>query len=189
MNVLDAWTMCLNTKEKPRCNTSPCRLFAKSIPCLYTMENPILEDQAYEVFKEGMVLALETVKPDVKMEDIDLFFFPIVQPKHCYVVCFHMKKQIVEVLDNIVDQMHFDEKYGEMPYILIDMFVDYLSKVGLDNDSNTFFTSNLKRLTMNWREAKNVHDYGLWSMRHMETYMGQCIKLWDCGVKKEDAKQ
>ncbi|CAH9100069.1 unnamed protein product [Cuscuta europaea] len=100
-----------------------------------------------------------------------------------------MKKQIVEVLDNVVDQMRLDEKYGEMSYTLRDMFVDYFTEVGLDNDSNTFYKPNLKRLTMNWREANNVHDYGLWSMRHMETYMGKGVKGWDCGVKKGDAKE
>ncbi|CAH9116779.1 unnamed protein product [Cuscuta europaea] len=111
MNVLDAWTLCLNTKEKVRSSTTPCRLFVKSMPCLYMMENQIPEDQAYEVFKEGILLALETVKPDIKMEDVDLFYFPIVQPQHCYVVCLNMKTRTVEVLDNVVDKIRFDEKY------------------------------------------------------------------------------
>ncbi|CAH9052453.1 unnamed protein product [Cuscuta europaea] len=80
MNVLDAWTVYLNTKEKVRSSTSPCRLFAKSIPCLYTMEHALPENEAYEVFKEAMLLALENVKPEIKMEDVDLFFFPICNP-------------------------------------------------------------------------------------------------------------
>ncbi|CAH9074106.1 unnamed protein product, partial [Cuscuta europaea] len=111
-----------------------------------------------------MLLALENLKPEIKMEDVDLFFFPIVQPKHCYVLCLNMKQQHIEVLDDTLDKLDIDDKYGEMPYSLRDMFVDYLTEVSLDNESNTFYTPNLKRLAMNWRESKNEHDYGLWSM-------------------------
>ncbi|CAH9101104.1 unnamed protein product [Cuscuta europaea] len=91
MNELDAWTIFLNNNEKPRSRTSPCRLFVKLYPCLYTMPDRIPENRSYKVFKQGIELALESVKPDVQMKDVDLFFFPIVQPEHCYVVVFNMK--------------------------------------------------------------------------------------------------
>nr|GME13353.1 zinc finger BED domain-containing protein RICESLEEPER 2-like [Ipomoea batatas] len=41
-----------------------------------------------------------------------------------------------------------------------------------------------KRMQMAWRDHKNKIDCGVFLMRHMETYLGQGVKKWDCGLVK-----
>nr|GMD39207.1 zinc finger BED domain-containing protein RICESLEEPER 2-like [Ipomoea batatas] len=45
-----------------------------------------------------------------------------------------------------------------------------------------------RRLRMSWRESKNNIDSGVFAMRHMETYVGQSIASWDCGIRRGDAR-
>ncbi|VFQ93971.1 unnamed protein product [Cuscuta campestris] len=45
-----------------------------------------------------------------------------------------------------------------------------------------------KRLQLAWRDSTAVFDYGVITMRHMETYTGHTLKQWECGLKKGDEK-
>nr|GMD34396.1 uncharacterized protein LOC109168900 [Ipomoea batatas] len=45
-----------------------------------------------------------------------------------------------------------------------------------------------RRLRMSWLETKNKIDCGVFAMRHMETYVGQSIASWDCGIRRGDAR-
>nr|GMD32892.1 zinc finger BED domain-containing protein RICESLEEPER 2-like [Ipomoea batatas] len=45
-----------------------------------------------------------------------------------------------------------------------------------------------RRLRMSWLETKNKIDCGVFAMRHMETYVGQSIASWDCGILRGDAR-
>ncbi|CAH9089651.1 unnamed protein product, partial [Cuscuta epithymum] len=103
-------------------------------------------------------------------------------------MCFNMQNQHVEILDSSSLQIDFEHKYSETPLVLRDMFVQFLSERGLDNNGKVFREPSINCLQMAWRELKNEHNNGLWSMRHMETYNGQGTKALDCGIKKEDAK-
>lgn len=46
-----------------------------------------------------------------------------------------------------------------------------------------------ERLNMSWRDGKNKVDCGIYAIRHMETYMGNGVSDWKCGLKKGDKKQ
>ncbi|CAM8965464.1 unnamed protein product [Rhodiola kirilowii] len=42
---------------------------------------------------------------------------------------------------------------------------------------------------MKWRTKDNDNDCGIFTMRHMETYMGGGEKKWTCGLSIEGVKQ
>ena len=42
------------------------------------------------------------------------------------------------------------------------------------------------RLQMKWRTENNVLDCGIFAMNHMETYMGNGLKNWDCKFATEN---
>nr|GMD60667.1 zinc finger BED domain-containing protein RICESLEEPER 2-like [Ipomoea batatas] len=46
-----------------------------------------------------------------------------------------------------------------------------------------------KRMQMEWRDSKNKIDCGVFLMCHMETYLGQGVKKWDCGLIKGDISE
>nr|GMC79942.1 ulp1 protease family, C-terminal catalytic domain-containing protein [Ipomoea batatas] len=41
-----------------------------------------------------------------------------------------------------------------------------------------------KIMQMPWRDVNNKIDCGVYLMRHMETYTGQAVSAWDCGLVK-----
>lgn len=44
----------------------------------------------------------------------------------------------------------------------------------------------LKRMQMSWHDSKNKTDCGVYLMRHMESFVGQGVSNWDCGLVKGD---
>jgi len=44
-----------------------------------------------------------------------------------------------------------------------------------------------KRMQMAWRDVRNKFDCGVYRMRHIETFMGQAVSRWDCGIVKGDS--
>ena len=47
----------------------------------------------------------------------------------------------------------------------------------------------VERLEMSWRDMSNKIDCGIFLMRHMETYFGNGLVGWDCGLRKENQQQ
>nr|GMD88062.1 uncharacterized protein LOC109164944 [Ipomoea batatas] len=43
-----------------------------------------------------------------------------------------------------------------------------------------------KRMQMSWRDGIILEDSGIYTMRHMETYLGQGVSSWECGIVKGD---
>nr|GLL44949.1 uncharacterized protein LOC109146919 [Ipomoea trifida] len=44
----------------------------------------------------------------------------------------------------------------------------------------------LKRMQMSWHDSKNKTDCEVYLMRHMESFVGQGVSNWDCGLVKGD---
>ncbi|GKA95153.1 hypothetical protein Tco_0817191, partial [Tanacetum coccineum] len=47
----------------------------------------------------------------------------------------------------------------------------------------------LKVMSLKWKTKTNVKDCGIFTMLHMESYMGQTAKTWDCGLVAESKQQ
>ncbi|KAK1424715.1 hypothetical protein QVD17_20052 [Tagetes erecta] len=65
-------------------------------------------------------------------------------------------------------------------------FVGYLDSISHPKATKMKQTV-IDRLKMNWRTTTNVIDCGIFTMRHMETFMGQEAADWKCGFGKEEA--
>ncbi|KAH6778314.1 hypothetical protein C2S51_009626 [Perilla frutescens var. frutescens] len=72
---------------------------------------------------------------------------------------------------------------------LQNVFADYLYTEGLKARSGTVRCAYLARLDMNWRDIENNNYCGVYTMRHMETYMGQSSKAWNCNLEKGNVSQ
>lgn len=42
---------------------------------------------------------------------------------------------------------------------------------------------------MSWRNNVNTVDSGVFLMQHMESYVGQSVKLWDCDLSRGNQSQ
>ncbi|VFQ77925.1 unnamed protein product [Cuscuta campestris] len=68
----------------------------------------------------------------------------------------------------------------------------YLTRVIDPRDNVNTFEKNLWKWVVRKHDADRdstaVFDYGVITMRHMETYTGQALKQWECGLKKGDER-
>ncbi|VFQ65006.1 unnamed protein product [Cuscuta campestris] len=114
--------------------------------------------------------------------------YPVMQLKWCYCVCVNTKGSRLEVLDLSSSCTRADEKYEDMPAKLRDMLVQFFKNEGMEGKLKKLSTQRPTRLKIPWREPTSIHEYGVATMRHMETYMGLGVKGWDCGLSREDQK-
>ncbi|CAH9062584.1 unnamed protein product, partial [Cuscuta europaea] len=100
--VLNVWVTVLNYRERNRSTFSPSRLFAKTMNCLYTMADEVVKtkEEVYNILTDAVEFGLDVVRQDVDLDKIDLFFFPIMQMRHCYVICVNLKRKRIDILDN-----------------------------------------------------------------------------------------
>nr|GMD79464.1 uncharacterized protein LOC109162486 [Ipomoea batatas] len=152
VGIIDAWSAILNQKEKARSSSSPCRFFASTFVCLYTVVAPYGDDALRSKrFLERMDDEIKRTE-GLNLQDIELFVFPIVHSEHYYVLNRNVKNKRFEILDNSSAESPKNEK-------------------------------------MSWRDNNNKVDYGVFAMRHMETYMGKGTRGWDFGLEKENKEQ
>lgn len=184
-NVLDAWSCILNKNELFRSTTSPARFFAKSLRCPYTHEGNAYEaDVAYKLFCDVIEYGWSSTSPC----NVDLIFFPVLQQKWCYCLCVNLKSNRFEILDSSSENVSFDDKYDGMPKDIGDMVMRFFDEKGLGAKVLRLKGQAARCLEMPWRDAKTIHDYGVTTMRHMETYMGQSLRKWECGLTRGDQK-
>ncbi|RAL49228.1 hypothetical protein DM860_014446 [Cuscuta australis] len=69
-----------------------------------------------------------------------------------------------------------------------DMVMRFFDEKGLGAKVLRLKGQAARHLEMPWRDAKTIHDYGVTTMRHMETYMGQSLRKWECGLTRGDQK-
>lgn len=70
-----------------------------------------------------------------------------------------------------------------------DLFSVFLESKGLGLKAAVVRNMDPKRLQMPWRDAVNKRDCGVFTMRHMESFEGQAVKVWDCGLRKGNSDQ
>nr|GLL49658.1 uncharacterized protein LOC109162486 [Ipomoea trifida] len=97
--------------------------------------------------------------------------------------------KIFDILDNSSSDSPGNEKYGDVPTTLKTMLAEYFHIKEDDAKSNLVKALTPARLRMSWRDNSNKVDYGVFTTRHMETYMGKGTKGWDCGLEKENKEQ
>nr|GLL42144.1 uncharacterized protein LOC109155623 isoform X3 [Ipomoea trifida] len=189
VGIIDAWSAILNQKGKARSSSSPCRFFASTFVCLYTVVAPYGDDTLRSKrFSERMDDEIKRTE-GLNLQDIELFVFPIVHSEHYYVLTRNVKNKRFDILDNSSAESPKNEKYADVPTALKTMLADYFHLKEDDAKSKLVRGLTPARLRMSWRDNNNKVDCGVFAMRHMETYMGKGTKGWDCGLEKENKEQ
>ncbi|KAK1366099.1 hypothetical protein POM88_041660 [Heracleum sosnowskyi] len=67
-------------------------------------------------------------------------------------------------------------------------FVKYMMDIS-ERKATEFGNVPIIRLEMKWRTEKNKTDYGVFAIRHMETYKGNGLRNWDSKFVPENEKQ
>lgn len=68
------------------------------------------------------------------------------------------------------------------------IIIDYLKMV-LHPKSEIMEKKDIEIMKMDWRTETNVIDCAVFTMRHMETYMGGGVRHWDAGLQAKGKQQ
>ncbi|XP_076955981.1 uncharacterized protein LOC143630996 [Bidens hawaiensis] len=136
-------------------------------------------------FKEKMDKHLETQRLR-SIVGVDVVLIPIINTKHFYLMAFNLKTHQTFVIDNMGTRGSFKFIYKGWPEKMRETFASYLALVD-HPDLSKVNTSTLTRVDIPWASKSNHIDYGVFMMRHMETFKGCVTKEWfaDCGLSDE----
>ncbi|VFQ89134.1 unnamed protein product [Cuscuta campestris] len=160
--VIYVWSTILNHNEKFKSDESPLRVFARSMDCV----------------ANGDIVDVSEAN----------FFFPIMQQNWAYVLCVDLKSRRCDILDSSSAKAKNEDRYGDMPRRVVRLLGDFLEQQRFVYKGKCVREMLAKRITFPWRDPKATFDYGVATMRHMETYMGDGGKGWNTGLSKINQK-
>ncbi|CAI9297950.1 unnamed protein product [Lactuca saligna] len=185
-HVIDCWSQVLNLDERKRAPESPLRVYCKTDVTNSYLESDLTESQRKDKFIEDLLLSIKDM--DARLRYVVLIFLIIVRSFHIFLFVINLQHpEFVIIDDNKVDD-HLDERYGQLPQIIKKYTVDYLKS---QNHPKTKIFSHMMsyRLEMPWRTINNHIDCGVFTMRHMETYMGGRMNEFKVMFKNESSAQ
>uniref|UniRef100_A0A803MF38 Ubiquitin-like protease family profile domain-containing protein n=1 Tax=Chenopodium quinoa TaxID=63459 RepID=A0A803MF38_CHEQI len=116
----------------------------------------------------------------------DVFFLAVL-PDHYYLLYFNFMEGTLDVIDNMIlsPNVSVKDKYGYDFTKMLEAFGEFYE----DKKSAIIFTYETRNVEMRWKSNQNKHDCGVFLMKHMETYEGQCQKQWNSGLEKDNFEQ
>nr|GMC84624.1 uncharacterized protein LOC109168900 [Ipomoea batatas] len=183
--VIDAWACLLNRREISRNSAAPTRFFASTFTTLHTIvDTSHSREQRVKWFRERLLLDFKSCSHS-DITKVDMIFFPILRREHYFLLCFDFRRYCLEIIDNASAPTTNKEKYGESLEDMQDMLSEFYNKV---HNGRSILCAGLvpKRMQMAWCDSRNKIDCGVYLMRHMESFLGQGVLDWDCGLVKEE---
>ncbi|XP_019196010.1 PREDICTED: uncharacterized protein LOC109189836 [Ipomoea nil] len=113
-------------------------------------------------------------------------FLPVMQSNLFYVVCVDFVNEHIEIIDSSASTEATSKKYGDTPDNLQLLLFEFFKAAGLGYKQGLCFHLVPKRMQMKWRDSRNKVDSGVYAMRHMESYAGEGVSRWECGLVKGD---
>ncbi|XP_057791090.1 uncharacterized protein LOC131008215 [Salvia miltiorrhiza] len=113
---------------------------------------------------------------------VDMFFFPIMVDGMYHAVTIDTKRERIFVLDSMLDVGTADEiqKYDDLCSMLRRLLADYLSYEREEQKAKIVSKTKIHLLRLKWADRMNKEDTGVYMMRHLETFMGDCSASWKC---------
>lgn len=89
----------------------------------------------------------------------------------------------IEILDNLPLKrgIGLKDKYGSEIEETVPAFGTLMETLGWP-EAKEFANYKVVALKLKWQDQENNKDCGVYCMRHMETYHGEPISKWTCGL-------
>nr|GMC78947.1 uncharacterized protein LOC109150412 [Ipomoea batatas] len=180
--VIDVSACILNVRELSRGEGAPRRQFTGIHTTLNTVVSRT-QSRACRLawFSESLECGLKlSPHPSWKSIDMDGLF---------YVITVDMVQKRMFIIDNLSAPVSKEDKYGATPEVLKDLL-----SVFLDDEVDFIYRATVRRfvptrMQMQWRDARNKVDCGVFAMRHMESFLGQSVNAWECGLQTGDTRE
>ncbi|KAJ8451708.1 hypothetical protein Cgig2_018342 [Carnegiea gigantea] len=175
-SILDVWSIIMNKKQLTRQTTRPSRFFFTTyayIAILHAQKPSFKYQEFYRVMQ------LETQRTNwLDLNTTDLVFFPILKSEHFFLVVFQFADKIVNIIDNLTLPEKPSTRYGDCATLLVQTLLLKVSNPTWPSQSIRIYVKT------DYHDNINLHDCGIYTMRHMETYYGD-LQSWEHGFEKE----
>nr|GMD80998.1 uncharacterized protein LOC109189836 [Ipomoea batatas] len=186
--VINVWSCILNYRERSKAPSAPARVFASPLTTLNTAVGLQLNEVDSErvAWFAGSLGADFALTPYKQWSHVNLLFFPIVESKRFYLLCVNFETERLEIIDSSASTEATALKYGDTPDNVKLLLYEYFKKVREGFLSGVCLNLETKRMPMKWRDSRNTIDCGVYVMRHMESFFGESVGSWVCGLAKGD---
>ncbi|XP_021771924.1 uncharacterized protein LOC110736087 [Chenopodium quinoa] len=132
------------------------------------------------------VVKFEFSRTFISKKDIDLYFFPVYESGHFYLVCFNTttERGTIEVID-YKDGSKENKKFLKNLKSAFSYVMDGEGTIQSLVLSKQIKSMESVVIDVPWKSSDDTHLHcGVAMMRHMETYMG--MQKWNSGLKKNN---
>ncbi|KAK1384607.1 hypothetical protein POM88_022342 [Heracleum sosnowskyi] len=150
--IINTWSIILNDNENYKADESPMRFFCPIDSLHLGLNVDMNVTESYPIFAENMGYILN--KYERKLDNVDMVFFPINTHGHFYLICYNLKKEGFDLIDNI-KRRNPKQCYGQTPNILHSHFTRYLKENGLVNLAKRMQKLQPSFLRMQWQTKGN----------------------------------
>ncbi|GKA42749.1 hypothetical protein Tco_0735409 [Tanacetum coccineum] len=172
-NILDAWAEYLNFNERLRNASSPLRAFLPTFVVTKEFKNAQLSaDVRYNLFKDYMQKAIVKDQRWMNFKDVELVFIPVSNEGYQFVEVFNLKTNDVCILEYKKEDKA-ETKNPTKPN---------KKGGGIENDIVSII------LHVDFGSKSKSANWGVYAMRHMETYMGNMKEKCGCGLDVDRRK-
>ncbi|XP_021731264.1 uncharacterized protein LOC110698165 [Chenopodium quinoa] len=132
------------------------------------------------------VVELEFSKTIIPKKDIELFFFPVFEKDHYYLVCFNTTTDCGTI--EVIDYSEGPRENKKLLKNLKSAFSYFMNGEG--SIQSVVLSKQIKSMEsvvvdLPWKSSDDNHLHcGVAMMRHMETYMG--LQKWNSGLNKNN---
>ncbi|KAI3813617.1 hypothetical protein L1987_18345 [Smallanthus sonchifolius] len=151
-------------------------------------------DECYAKFRRNMYGGISR-KKIMKMKQVDIILFPILEHGHYYLVNFELKIGAITVIDNFHESIALVGLKDSEDYLLKDstykikaLFVEYLERHCYPKAYEIKKMQKIKKINIPWATKQNEFECGDFVMRHMEKYMG-IKEPFICGLNSNEMKK
>ncbi|GJR34280.1 ulp1 protease family, C-terminal catalytic domain-containing protein [Tanacetum coccineum] len=185
-NVIDVWAELLNILEVYKDESFPLRYYFKIsvyIPEYYIGKYE--DDEKLALFIAKMKESFNEDEKLMSLQNFQMVFFPVCHVYHIYLICVDFNKGSIHLIDNSSNGTdNKNQRYKGIPQAIKKVFIQYLYHVKHPK-AEAIEKAKISRMNMKWRTTRNSTDCGVFTMFHMENYIGD----WICGLDKESKQQ
>nr|GEU59629.1 hypothetical protein [Tanacetum cinerariifolium] len=199
-NILDAWAEYLNFNEHLRDASLPLRAFLPTFVVTEEFKNAKLSAEVrYNLFKDYMQKAIVKDQRWMNFKDVELVFIPVSNEGYQFVEVFDLKTGDVCIMEykkedkaETKNLTKPNKKGGGIENDIVSTilhadFGRYLTTVG-HTKASAIFAARLNFIRMKCQSKSKSADWGVYAMRHMETYMGNMKEKCECGLDVDGRK-
>ncbi|XP_019161119.1 PREDICTED: uncharacterized protein LOC109157732 isoform X2 [Ipomoea nil] len=181
--MVDAWCFVLNTRENYRKPGVSSRMFLTPATTIGTVVAATCNrNDRLAWFTRRLDIEVQATD-HVGIATLDMYIFPIMHNRRFFMISISFKHGTFDIIDSAPAVSDSIEIYGRIPGELRDLLAAYLERKQQPVRALRLRDMQPKRMMVAWGEPTAGVESAVYTMRHMEEYVGQKSTTWYCGLQ------